>query len=114
MILFVDDDAEMRELLVHIVARPGRTLEASNGLEALDILRAGKPVQLIFSDISMPVMDGREFAHQRRIEFAHVPLVLLSAESNIRQVHEEFGTTAFIRKPMDLGAVEAMILKYAP
>ncbi len=114
MILLVDDDLALRELMVEIVARPGRVLEADNGQEALDILRAGAQVRLIFSDISMPVMCGRKFALQRRVEFAHVPLVLLSGEKNLHEIHEEYGTTGFIRKPMNLEAVEATILKYAP
>lgn len=63
-ILVVDDNTEARKLLVEFLTQAGfYVVEAENGKEALEILKAKKDFALIISDILMPVMDGFKFCH---------------------------------------------------
>src|SRR3954464_5482180 len=65
-VLVVDDDTRVRSVLVEHVSYAGfRVIEASNGLEALEILDR-EPVSLVFTDLRMPVMDGVELLRRAR------------------------------------------------
>lgn len=63
-ILVVDDSRSNREFIIHIVQKHGECFAAENGVEALEIykskLRFGKPIDLVFLDMLMPVMQGQE------------------------------------------------------
>ena len=79
--LIVDDSSVMRKIVARALQQGGVTiaeiLEAGNGSEALDIIRSHK-VDLVLSDINMPVMDGLEFVRQLQgVENAQgVPVVV--------------------------------------
>lgn len=78
-VLVVDDDARVRSVLVEHVAYAGfRVLEASNGLEALDVL-AKEPVSLVFTDLRMPTMDGIELLRRARPRFPSTIFIVVSA-----------------------------------
>jgi diguanylate cyclase (GGDEF)-like protein/PAS domain S-box-containing protein len=67
-VLIVDDDATNRELLVTLARFRGHEpLEAADGQEALECVRAQRP-QLVISDILMPTMDGYEFVRRLRAD----------------------------------------------
>jgi CheY-like chemotaxis protein len=78
-ILVVDDDARVRSVLVEHVAYAGfRVLEASNGLEALEVL-GKEPVSLVFTDLRMPTMDGIELLRRARPRFPSTIFIVVSA-----------------------------------
>jgi CheY-like chemotaxis protein len=59
-ILLVDDDSEVREVVVQMLQILGHSVvEAQNGLEALRLVHQGFDLQIV--DLSMPVMDGFEY-----------------------------------------------------
>lgn len=63
IVVLVDDEASIRVLAGHILRRNGFTvLEASNGMEALRILKSTPSVQLLISDVEMPEMRGTELS----------------------------------------------------
>lgn len=68
-VLVVDDSSLMRKLISQMVSSDPE-LEvadtASNGMQALDILKSQKKVDIILLDIEMPIMDGMEFLLKRR------------------------------------------------
>ena len=65
-VLIVDDDAANRELLVTLAHYRGHEpLEAADGQEALESVKAHRP-QIVISDILMPTMDGYEFVRRLR------------------------------------------------
>jgi two-component system chemotaxis response regulator CheY len=70
--LIVDDSSVMRKIVERSLRQAGvdlaQVLEAGNGAEALEVLASNK-VDLILSDINMPVMDGLEFVRN----IANVP-----------------------------------------
>ncbi|MDE1460865.1 ATP-binding protein [Spartinivicinus poritis] len=81
--LVVDDVADNRMLLVKLLTKIGaQTLEATNGLEALDKLQQYHP-DIIFLDINMPVMNGIEALNriQTTEAYQHIKVVAVSAAS---------------------------------
>lgn len=104
--LIVDDSSVMRKIVARALQQGGlslgQILEAGNGSEALEILRREK-VDLVLSDINMPVMDGLEFVRQlRSVENAKgVPVVMITTEGSESHVMEAIscGARGYIRKP---------------
>lgn len=83
-ILIVDDDPEFREVVRLILhGLPLRVFEASDGREALDALRSRADIELIVTDIDLPVMNGCDLYRAQRADprLAHIPLVFLSGET---------------------------------
>ena len=81
-VLLVDDEAENRELLAHMLEKAGWSVsEAANGQEALDMMPAVNP-QLILLDLMMPVMDGFGFLAgiRARQEWQHIPVIVITAK----------------------------------
>src|SRR5690625_3596056 len=85
--LLVDDSAGMRKLIRKTIGlcsiQVGEIYEASNGREGLEVV-ARHPVDLIFLDVNMPVMDGIEML-ERVMEIPEAkdtPILMVSPESN--------------------------------
>jgi len=81
-VLVVEDDAELREMMAQRLHLAGfAPVTASNGIEALQLLRMGFPAKLILLDLTMPLMDGWAFrAVQRRDPYlADIPVIVVSA-----------------------------------
>lgn len=87
--------------------------EAANGEEALSAWREGKG-DVIFLDLTMPVMDGYATLRQIREEGLNAFVVVVSAD--IQPQAEErvmkLGAMAFLKKPVDGGEVEAVLQKF--
>ena len=86
-VLIVDDSKSMRKVILKTLQLSGfelgECLEASNGQEALDILE-GKWIDLILSDVHMPVMDGFGFIRSLKEKdiFRDTPVVFVTTEAN--------------------------------
>jgi DNA-binding response OmpR family regulator len=81
-VLVVEDDPELREMMAQRLHMAGfAPVTASNGHEALQLLRMGFPAKLILLDLTMPLMDGWAFrAVQRRDpSLADIPVIVVSA-----------------------------------
>jgi len=80
-ILVVEDNADLRFLLVSMLREHYRIYEASSGAEALKQLNANEEIDLILSDIMMPQMDGYELFQRIRGDerFEMIPVVFLTA-----------------------------------
>jgi two-component system chemotaxis response regulator CheY len=104
--LIVDDSSVMRKIVERSLRQAGidiqEVFEASNGAEGLALAQE-KAVDLILSDINMPVMDGLEFVRRLRdVERAHgVPVVMITTEGSESRVIEALscGARGYIRKP---------------
>lgn len=100
-ILIVDDESRMRKLLKDFLEREGYSvLEASDGLEAIDIFYEDKDVALIILDVMMPRMDGWEVCREVR-KNSNVPIMMLTARSEERDELRgfELGVDEYIAKP---------------
>ena len=84
-ILIVDDSNAQRMVLKMSLEDAGyNVLEARNGQEALDIIRKTAQINLIVSDVNMPIMNGLEFAAQMKLQPIHkfTPILMLTTESS--------------------------------
>ena len=103
-ILVVEDNQDMRAYVCSLLSKDYRFLEAENGEEALRIVQKHS-VDLIVSDLMMPVMDGMELS--RRIKdnllTSHIPFLMLTAISSDVQEKKSFeiGVDEYICKPFD-------------
>jgi two-component system chemotaxis response regulator CheY len=112
--LVVEDSASMRELMGFALRRIPRVevVEASNGLEALQQLSAGR-FDLVVTDINMPVMDGLKLVGRIRADdrYAAVPIVVVTTESGgeDRQRAMSLGANAYVLKPIQAAQVERTV-----
>lgn len=115
--LIVDDSSVMRKIVERALRQAGlaiaEVLEAANGSQALEILRRGK-VDLVFSDINMPVMDGLEFVRQlHTVENARdVPVLMITSEGSESHVAEAIacGARGYVRKPFTPDQIKRHVL----
>jgi two-component system chemotaxis response regulator CheY len=115
--LIVDDSSVMRKIVERSLRQSGvnlaAVLEAGNGAEALTVLKSHE-VDLILSDINMPVMDGLEFVRQMKQQglAANVPVVMITTEGSESQVVEAIssGARGYIRKPFTADQVKDHVI----
>jgi two-component system, chemotaxis family, chemotaxis protein CheY len=115
--LIVDDSSVMRKIVERALRQAGLDLlvvhEAGSGTEGLEVLKA-KQVDLILSDINMPLMDGLEFVRQIRSQnlAPGVPVVMITTESSEEHVKQaiQAGARGYIRKPFTAEQVKERVL----
>ena len=117
-VLAVDDAMTMRKMVAFTLRGAGfDVIEASNGTEGLKQLGA-KPVDLIITDVNMPVMDGIEFTRQARavLRGRPVPILILTTESDQSKKAEAraAGATGWIVKPFQQDQLLAVVGKVLP
>ena len=101
-VAIVDDDHDIRESLAEVLGECGyETLAASNGLVALELLERERP-SIILLDLMMPVMDGWQFraAQLERPALADIPVIVVSADSNVGEKAAAIGADAYLVKPI--------------
>ena len=113
-ILLVDDEAMVRETLAMSLEDIGYTvLMAADGLEALDMLTAGANVDVLVTDLSMPVLDGLALIRKARSERPDMPAVLVTgfAGPGTQLAMNEFltGTVTLMRKPVTAAQLDREI-----
>ncbi len=105
-VLVVEDVRAIRTMMVRLLERLGHTVaEAEHGESGLQVLDAFQP-EVIFSDISMPTLDGHEFARRIRAreDYRRVPLYALTGygQETDRQNAIESGFDGHFVKPVDI------------
>ena len=101
--LVVDDSTSMRQMVSFTLTQIGfEVIEGENGKQALDNV-GGKSVNLVVTDLNMPVMDGMTLIRELRAkpQFKAVPILMLTTESqdSKKQEGKSAGATGWIVKP---------------
>ena len=118
-ILVVDDSPSLRQMLALTLEEAGfSVMQGENGQDALGRLGTRR-VDLIITDLNMPVMDGITFIKsiRTRAESKFTPILMLTTESAAEKKAEgkTAGATAWIVKPFEpaklLQAVDRLLLK---
>lgn len=109
-ILIVEDDSELRGLFKRVLVKNGYSVRtASNGAEALDLVGA-EYIDLIISDIMMPVMDGYAMVSSLREAGYQMPVMMITAKDAFDDMKLGFlsGTDDYMVKPIN---VNEMVLR---
>lgn len=104
-VLVVEDDAELREVLRVALTTDGYDVSVvGNGRDAITHLRSTPSTCIIVLDLSLPVMDGKQFraAQLRDRSLAWIPVVVLSGAIAGPQEAHDLGARSFVRKPVDV------------
>jgi CheY-like chemotaxis protein len=114
-ILLVDDNAYILEALAltfSTIARDCAVLKARNGKEAVEILQR-VPVDLLLTDVHMPVMNGLELISHRNACYPQVPLFAMTGDASpeVMEQLNGLGVNECLEKPFNFEAVTRMIQK---
>ena len=117
-VLVVDDSVSMRQMVCFTLKAAGHTvLEGQNGQEGLQKLD-GQKVNLVITDLNMPVMDGLTFIRQirSRPQYKFTPILMLTTESQESKKTEgkTAGATGWIVKPFNPQQLLQIIAKVLP
>ena len=103
-ILIVEDNKDMRSYIRTLLVGDYRLFEAGDGQEALEIVQK-HTIDLIVSDLMMPVMDGMELSRRIKENLAtsHIPFFMLTAlRSDVQEKKSfEIGVDEYLCKPFD-------------
>jgi two-component system chemotaxis response regulator CheY len=118
-ILVVDDQKSIRALLANIFKVAGYdVVEAEDGEKALDILSSGKKVDLIITDLNMPIMNGIEFIWEARKLSSHLftPIFMLTTEAEKSRLSdfESISTEMWLEKPIQPVIILNNVTKILP
>lgn len=115
-IFVVEDAVEIRLLLKRLLESEGYVVEgASNGREALEILRAQTELPaVILLDLMMPVMDGYEFRELQKQDerLSSIPVVVMTADGHIDAKKMRVEALEGIKKPLSTQDLLKVVEKY--
>ncbi|WP_437487430.1 response regulator [Sorangium sp. So ce1014] len=104
-ILVVEDDLDIRSILSQLLVFEGYDVdEASDGAEALAMLRKDPLPALILLDLMMPIMDGWQLRAelQRDPTLSSVPVVIVSADVRAEQEASRLRVAGLLKKPLQI------------
>ncbi len=104
--LIVDDEQDIREIFETVLRYDGyEVLSASDGQQAMDLLRRGARPDAILLDLMMPQMDGWQFrvAQKQDPMLAAIPVIAVSADRTAKAA--AIDANAYLAKPVDVNAL---------
>jgi len=117
-IVFCEDDPMIQKLIQAAMRGSGHDLHiASDGEEGLALIRRVRP-DLIFSDVSMPKLDGFQLGDALKAspETAGIPLIFVTASVQRAQIAEaeQHGAAAVLPKPFTMAELRARVAEFLP
>jgi response regulator RpfG family c-di-GMP phosphodiesterase len=111
-VLIVDDERGPRESLRMILAPNHRVLQASSGVEALEILGTNH-IDLVTLDLNMPGIKGEELMRTIRGEYPQVEIIIITGCGSLESAAEGIrsGICDYLLKPFDVVQVSASVLR---
>jgi len=103
-ILVVDDNANIREVLLVILSGSGYRCEsAKNGLDAMERVRQSR-FDAVVTDLEMPEMDGIALTREIRQHFSSLPVMVMTgySDDDHRETAFRAGAREFLSKPFDI------------
>lgn len=112
VVLIVEDQDDMRQFIARELAETYQVLKAENGKVALELIRKNT-VNLIISDVMMPLMDGFELCNEVKndVNVSHIPFILLTAQHNLQSRLKGLntGADAYMEKPFSIELLTAQV-----
>jgi len=117
-VVFVEDDPQVRKLVqAALRTTPHEVQIATNGREGLELVRRVRP-HVVFTDVSMPEMDGVQLADAIRAdpELATTPIVFITASVQKEQIarYMAHGASGYLAKPFSTKALRDEIARLVP
>jgi DNA-binding response OmpR family regulator len=112
-ILVVDDDPDILEVIHLILNVKGYEVRVEKNGENLLQMKEDLP-DLLLLDIWMSGIDGRDICRQlkSRQETKDLPVIMLSANIDIKKMTADCGATDYLAKPFDINALVGIIEKH--
>lgn len=113
-ILIVEDDQELQEALAETLLLAGYNVKAAaHGEQAMNILGQHN-INLVISDIQMPVMDGQELLKKMKLQNISTPIMLMTAYGTIQQAVDAMrdGAVDYLVKPFEAEVLVNMVSHY--
>ena len=111
-VLIVEDNADLLEIMTRALAPYYNVLTAKNGRQALSVIQRNA-LDIVVSDVMMPVMDGMEFVRRLKAEpdYALLPVLLLTARRHDADRNAAYvaGVDAYLTKPFSMSSLLARI-----
>lgn len=111
-ILVVEDNEELLALMLQVLSKNYHVFTAKNGKQAMNIIMK-EELDLVVSDVMMPIMDGIELTRQLKSDksFWQLPVILLTAKNKEEDKTEAYavGADAYITKPFKFEELEVRI-----
>lgn len=110
LVLIIDDDASIRTAVAHgLIAHGYRVLRAADGAEGIALLEDGaEPVDVVLTDMMMPVMDGAATSAYLEQHHPSIPIIATSGLATHAALDEDgpgLGIAAFLAKPYTTSAL---------
>ena len=103
-ILFVEDEIDLITIISDTLSKLGADfVTAQNGEEGLKVLEDNSDIQLVVTDINMPIMNGIDMIRKIRENGSDIPCIIMSAhtEPEYLKSADELNVTDYILKPFD-------------
>lgn len=106
IVLIAEDDSMSRRLLeLYLAPTHVKILWATNGAEALELVRRNRNTNLALLDIQMPVMNGFEVAREIKRDYSYISIIIQTAFAvpEYQKTCREIGCEDYITKPYSMG-----------
>lgn len=103
-LLFVEDEEDLLQIISDALSKlQSNFLTATNGVEALDILKDNPDIDAIITDINMPYMNGLDMIKTIKDNGSTIPIIVMSAHTETEYISKakELGVNEYLLKPFD-------------
>ncbi|RXJ86791.1 response regulator [Arcobacter sp. CECT 8985] len=103
-LLFVEDEYDLIKIISDTLTKlEANFLTAQNGKEALDLIDKNDDIDIVITDINMPIINGLEMIEKIRETNPTLPIIIMTAhtESEYRQKAKMYGVENYLLKPFD-------------
>ncbi|GGA55277.1 response regulator [Okeania sp. KiyG1] len=118
-ILVVDDEPDFESLIIRNFRKKIKQKElefifARDGVEALEILSQELSIDIVLTDINMPLMDGLTLLDNLQEKYPEIKAVIISAYDDMEKIRSAMnrGAFDFLTKPIDFEDLEITIKKH--
>ncbi|TLP41006.1 response regulator [Arcobacter arenosus] len=103
-LLFVEDEEDLIEIITDTLNKlQASFLTAKNGEEALDVIKQNPDIDVVVTDLNMPIMSGLELIEKLKEDNFNKPIIIMSAHTEVDYINKakEFGVDNYLLKPFD-------------
>ena len=109
-VLIVDDEEPLLLSIAEglsIYKKCFNLLTATNGIEAVKLIKSSPVIDLVITDLSMPKMDGFELIAYMNRNYPKIPVIMMTAfgTPKIEEIVQKMGIYRYLEKPLDINVI---------